>query len=141
MSREQRLPEATGGRDPLRSSSRREREIMQVLLEAGEAAVAQVWKAIPAPPSYDAVRTTLRILEQKGMVRHRQEGRRYLYSPTLDIRRAQEGALTDLVRTFFSGSPGRAALALLRRSDLELDEEEIQRIERRLQVMEESEGG
>jgi predicted transcriptional regulator len=110
---------------------------MQVLLEAEEAAVSQVRRSIPNPPSYDAVRTTLRILEEKGFVRHRQEGRRYLYFPTLDTQRAREAAVTHLVRTFFSGSPERAALALLRRTDLEIAGEELERIELRLRELEE----
>ena len=123
----------TARRDPLRSLSRRERQIMDVLLAGEEAAVAEVRRRIPDPPSYDAVRTTLRILEAKGLVHHRAEGRRYLYSPRLDREKAREAALGHLVRTFFAGSPERAALALLRRSDLDLGEDELERIERMLE--------
>jgi len=105
---------------------------MEALLEAGEAGVAEVRRRIPDPPGYDAVRTILRILEEKGLVRHRAAGRRYVYSARVDPGAAREAALTKLVRTFFAGSPERAALALLRRSDVELSDEELARIERKL---------
>lgn len=125
--------------DPLHSLSRRERQIMEVLMAREEASVAQVRRAIPEPPSYDAVRTTLRILEDKGVVRHREQGRRYVYYPVLDPAEAREAALSHLSRTFFSGSPARAALALLQRSDVELDEADLRALERKIRHAEQNE--
>lgn len=109
---------------------------MEVLLHAGEAGVAEVRDQIHQAPGYDGVRTTLRILEEKGLVAHREAGRRYVYRPTLNPARAREAALTHLVGTFFGGSPERAVLALLRRSDLELTGEELRKLERRIEELE-----
>ncbi|HUG02764.1 MAG TPA: BlaI/MecI/CopY family transcriptional regulator [Longimicrobiales bacterium] len=100
--------------------SRRERQIMEALFQRGEASVADVRADIATPPSYSAVRATLRVLEEKGRVRHRESDGRYLYEPVIAPERARAAALTHLVRTFFDGSPADAAVALLRMSDTRL---------------------
>jgi predicted transcriptional regulator len=105
--------------------SRREREIMDVLYRLGEAGVAEVVDRMDSDPGYDSVRVTLGILEKKGHVQHRQEGRRYIYSPTVSHATASRSAIRNVTRTFFRGSPSRAILALLGMSKLsreELDE-------------------
>ncbi|HEX2188984.1 MAG TPA: BlaI/MecI/CopY family transcriptional regulator [Longimicrobiaceae bacterium] len=112
---------------PTSDLARRERQIMDVVYRRGEATVAEVLAELPDPPSYSAVRAMLRKLQEKGHLTHRQDGPRYLYSPTVPRDEAQEGAMRRLVRTFFGGSPARAAAALLdmestRLSDRELDE-------------------
>ena len=89
------------------------------------------------PPSYDAVRTTLRILTGKGIAVRRSEGTRHVYAPAVDLDTARDDALTHLVRTFFHGSTARAALALLRDSDLQLDESELTRLEQKISKQEE----
>ena len=105
--------------------SRREREILDVLYLRGEATAAQVLEAMPDPPSYSAVRALLRILEDKGHVRHIQDGPRYVYLATTPRDSAAQSALRHLVQTFYDGSPGQAISALLGAeqglSDSELD--------------------
>src|SRR5262245_29750940 len=90
--------------------SRREREIMNVLFALGERASAEDIRAgLSDPPSYSAVRAMLVKLEAKGFIKHRAEGMRYVYSPTTPRTTARRAALQQLVRVFFSGSPGEAA--------------------------------
>lgn len=98
---------------------------MNVLYRLGEASVADVSGRLEHGAGYDSVRVTLRILEKKGHVTHRRDGRRYIYSPTVPHEAASQSAIRNLLRTFFHGSPSRAALALLgmaRLSQEELDE-------------------
>jgi predicted transcriptional regulator len=115
---------------PIASLSRREREIMDALYALGRATAADVRKRIPEPPSYSAVRALLRILEEKGHVRHEEDGPRYVYLPVITAKKAQKTAVTHLVRTFFQGSAGRAVAALIENSDMKLGDAEIDRIER-----------
>ncbi|MFL5537720.1 MAG: BlaI/MecI/CopY family transcriptional regulator [Longimicrobiaceae bacterium] len=93
--------------------SRRERQIMDVLFALGQATVSDVLERIPDPPSYSAVRATMRVLEEKGHVEHLQDGPRYLYRPVVPQESARSAALRHLVRTFFGGSSELAAAALL----------------------------
>ena len=93
--------------------SRRERQIMDIVYQRGRATAAEVLDALPDPPSYSAVRALLRVLEEKGHVRHQQQGPRYMFLPTVAREKAQRSALTQVVQTFFDGSPGQAAAALL----------------------------
>jgi len=117
---------------PTRNLSRRERQIMDVLFRRGDATVAEVMADIPDPPSYSAVRATLRILEDKGHVVHKEEGPRYVYLPAVAPEDARTDALKHLVRTFFDGSPEQAVTALLRLSDTRLSEAEIARLQERI---------
>ena len=110
--------------------SRRERQIMHALWKLGRGTVHQVRALLPAPPGYDAVRTTLRILRAKGYVRTRREGTRDVYAPRVPPGRARSRAVQALVATFFGGSVNRAALALLRESDLRLRADEVARLSR-----------
>ena len=105
--------------DPL---SRRERQIMDVIYGRGQATAAEVVAALPDPPSYSAVRALLRILEQKGHLRHQEDGPRYVFLPTVSRDRARKSALRNLVRTFFDGSPAQAAAALIDQADLTDDD-------------------
>ncbi|HUE90241.1 MAG TPA: BlaI/MecI/CopY family transcriptional regulator [Vicinamibacterales bacterium] len=98
--------------------SRRERQIMDIIYARGQATAAEVVAALPDPPSYSAVRALLRILEQKGHLRHQEEGPRYVFLPTVSRDRARKSALRNLVRTFFDGSPAQAAAALIDQADL-----------------------
>ena len=109
--------------DPL---SRRERQIMDIIYGRGQATAAEVVAALPDPPSYSAVRALLRILEQKGHLRHQQDGPRYLFLPTVSRERARRSALRSLVKTFFDGSPAQAAAALIDQS--ELSDEDVSRL-------------
>jgi BlaI family transcriptional regulator, penicillinase repressor len=108
--------------------SRRERQIMDVVYARGQATAAEVAEAIPDPPSYSAVRALMRILEEKGHLRHEQEGSRYLYVPTLPRDAARQSALSHLVRTFFNGSPEAAVAALLELPEGGMSDRELERL-------------
>lgn len=100
--------------DPLHSElSRRERQIMDAIYRLGEASAADVASALPDHPAYNAVRVTLGILEKKGHLKHRTEGPRYVYFPTVAREKAKQSAMKHVLRTFFQGSPSAAILALL----------------------------
>ena len=112
--------------------SRREWQILDALFELGEASVADVLEQIEDPPSYSAVRATLRIMEDKGYIRHRQDGPRYLYLPAESKTRARKSALSKVVDTFFGGSSEDAFAALLDLKGKKLDEDELLRLEERI---------
>jgi BlaI family penicillinase repressor len=95
----------------------RERQIMDAVFKLGKASVAEVRRELADPPSYSAVRTILGILEDKGLLRHEQDGLRYIYRPTVARGIARQSALKHLVRIFFDGSPERAAAAMLAMSE------------------------
>ena len=103
---------------------RRERQIVEALYRLGKASVAEVLADLPDPPSYSAVRGMLTLLEEKGYVRHKRDGMRYVYSPAIAPAKARQSALRQLVSTFFEGSPLAAAAALLEMSDHKLSREE-----------------
>ncbi len=106
--------------------SRRERQIMDILFEAGEASASTVLENLPEPPSYSTVRALLARLEQKSYVRHRADGPRYVYTPTIAMARARKNALDRVVQTFFDGSAAAAATALLGLSGRDLSAEELE---------------
>ncbi|HEX9633331.1 MAG TPA: BlaI/MecI/CopY family transcriptional regulator [Gemmatimonadales bacterium] len=118
--------------------SRRERQIMDAIYLLGEATAQDVLEQIADPPGYSAVRALLRILETKGHVRHRQDGPRYVYHPTVPRERARDSALRQLVRTFFDGSAGAAAAALLDLSRDDLTDDELAQLEA---LVERAQGG
>lgn len=95
---------------------------MDVLFARGKASAAEVQQALPDPPSYSAVRALLRILEEKGHVRHEEDGPRYVFAPRLDKEKAQQSAVRHLVLTFFDGSAEQAMAALLDTRTLSDDE-------------------
>ncbi len=104
--------------------SRRERQIMDILYRRGRATAAEVMEEIQGDPSYSTVRTQLRVLEEKGHVRHEEQGLRYIYSPAVPRRAARKSALRHVVDTFFDGSAEQTVAALVggeRLSDDELD--------------------
>jgi predicted transcriptional regulator len=108
--------------------SNRERQIMDVLYRVGQATAAEVMEALPDPPSYSAVRATLRILEDKGQVRHEQEGPRYLFRPAVARDRAQRTAVRHLLSTFFDGSAEAAVATLLDESATRMSEADFERL-------------
>ena len=101
-----------------RHLSRRERQIMDVVYQRGEATAAEALEALPDPPSYSAVRALLRVLEGKGHVRHRRQGPRYVFLPTVSRETARRSALARVVQTFFDGSNQAAVAALIDQSSL-----------------------
>jgi BlaI family penicillinase repressor len=102
--------------------SRRERQILDILYAKGSATAAEVREALPDAPSYSAVRALLRILEEKGHARHESQGTKYLYLPVVSRESARHSALTRIVQTFFEGSAGQAAAALVDSGSLSEDE-------------------
>jgi BlaI family transcriptional regulator, penicillinase repressor len=113
---------------PLSSLSRRERQIMEVLYRDRQATASEVLAALPDPPSYSAVRAMLRVLENKGHVRHVADGTKYVYQPTLPRDRAGRPALASVLETFFDGSTEKAVAALLDLSRQDLSEQELDRM-------------
>lgn len=106
------------------SLSRRERQIMDILHRLQRASAAQVQLEMTDPPSYSAVRAHLRILEEKGHVRHTVDGPRYLFEPTVERETERVSAVRHLVRTFFDGSTEDAMVALLDASDTKLSKKQ-----------------
>ena len=109
--------------------TKRERQIMDVLYRTGRATAADVLAALPGTPHYSTVRTQLRVLEEKGHVRHESDGLRYVYVPTLARHTARKAALRHLVDTFFDGSAAGAVSALLGRDAGRLSGDDLDRIE------------
>ncbi|HMV83511.1 MAG TPA: BlaI/MecI/CopY family transcriptional regulator [Blastocatellia bacterium] len=108
--------------------SRRERQIMDVIYSRGQATAAEVQENMPDPPSYSAVRAMLRLLEEKGYLRHEQDGPRYLFKPTLAREKASKSALKQMLETFFDGSTEQAVAALLNLSKAKLSQDELDRM-------------
>lgn len=115
---------------PAQRLSRRERQIMDILYQQEQATVAQVLAALPDPPSYSAVRALLRIMEEKGLVRHVEEGAHYVYVPTVPRKSAARQAIHQVIDTFFGGSIAGAVTTLLTEREAQISEEEWQRLER-----------
>jgi BlaI family transcriptional regulator, penicillinase repressor len=108
--------------------SRRERQIMDVIYRKGEASAAEVLAEIPEPPSYSAVRAMLRVLEEKGHVKHIEKGLRYVFKPTVARDKARQSALKQVLETFFDNSRELAVAALLKDSDAKLSDAELNRL-------------
>ncbi len=105
--------------------SRRERQIMDVLHSKGQATAAEVLADLPEPPGYSAVRALLRILEEKGHVRHRRDGARYVYVSRTSPETARRSALKRVVSTFFQGSVAQTMATLLETADTKLSESDL----------------
>ena len=103
---------------------------MDIIYRQGEATAAEVMENMPDPPSYSAVRALLRILEEKSHLRHRQEGPRYVYSPTVPLDAAKASALRHVLSTFFEGSVTQAVAALLDLNAQDLTDAELDRLTR-----------
>ena len=114
--------------DPHARLSRRERQIMEIIYRLGEATVQQVRANIDDPPSYSAVRALLRVLETKRLLRHRQDGPRYVFLPTVPREAASRSALRGLLRNFFDNSHEELIAALLEDSGSGLSDEELSRL-------------
>ena len=115
-------------RPPLQNLSRRERQIIDILYAQGRATAAEVQAALPDPPSYSAVRAMLRILEEKGHIRHELDGPRYVYLPTVARDSAKKSAMRHVLHTFFDGSASQAISALLDDPRANFSEAELDRL-------------
>jgi BlaI family penicillinase repressor len=123
--------------------SRRERQIMQILYDKGQATVAEVLAALPDPPGYSAVRRLAAILEEKGQAKHTEEGGRYVYSPAESWSAVSKSAIEQVVESFFGGSVESAVATLLTSQKTRPSEDELQRLEALIQQArtEASDGG
>lgn len=101
---------------------------MDILHRRNGATVAEIMGELPDPPTYSAVRSILRILGEKALIRHKEDGPRYVYYPAESTERASEDMLAHVVRTYFAGSPEQAVTALLRMSDVDIDDREVMRL-------------
>ena len=110
--------------------SRRERQIIDALYKLGRGSAAEIRTEMPSAPSYSAVRSLLRLLEEKGHIRHEQDGPRYVYVPVVGRDSAKRSAMRHLLQTFFDGSTSQAMSALLDVSSSRLDEAELDRLKR-----------
>ena len=116
--------------NPHAGLGRRERQIMDVIYRRGRATAEEVREDLPDPLSNSSVRGMLRLLEEKGFLRHEQEGPRFVYLPTADPEIVRKGALKELVRTFFSNSASSAVAAMLGEYGDRLSAEELDRLEK-----------
>ncbi len=108
--------------------SRRERQIMEILYQRGNASAAEVREAMNDAPTYSAVRSMLRVLEEKGHVKHENEGLKYVHVPVVNLDKAKRSAIKHLLDTFFSDSPEQVVAALLDVSSKRLSREELDRM-------------
>ena len=108
--------------------SRRERQIMDILYQRGKASAAEVREGMADAPSYSAVRAMLRVLEEKGHVRHQEEGLKYVYAPVVGREKAKRSAVKHVLETFFNGSPEQAVAALLDVASTRLTAQELDRM-------------
>ena len=111
--------------------SRRERQIMDIVYQRGRASVADVLEDIPDPPSYSTVRALLGILEEKGYLTHKKDGKRYIYRPTQPRHQAGRSALKQIFQTFFDKSIEKTVMTLI--SDADLSDEELDRLSQRIE--------
>lgn len=109
--------------------SRRERQVMDILYSLGQATATEIHQALSDPPTFSATRAVIRTLEEKGHVRHEEQGLRYVYVPTIPVEKARKSAVSHLVSTFFQGSPTRLMAALLDDASLQIDQKELESIE------------
>ena len=113
--------------DPL---SRRERQVMNIIYARGHATAAEIHEALPDPPTFSATRAVIRTLEEKGHITHQEQGLRYIYRPVVPPEKARRSAVSQLVTTFFQGSPTRLMAALLDGSTAKMSDEELDELER-----------
>ena len=113
----------------MRELTRRERQIMDIIFARGEATASEVSESLEDAPSYSTVRALLRILEEKGHLKHREDGKRYVFLPTEPVERASRSALRQVVQTFFEGSLASAVAALVDAKDSEVSDDELKRLE------------
>lgn len=115
-------------KSPTDDLSRRERQVMEILHRRGESTVAEIMSELPDPPTYSAVRSILRILGEKQLIQYKEDGPRYVYYPAAPTEEARDEVLEHVVRTYFGGSAEQAVTALLRISDADINDSEVERL-------------
>ena len=119
-------------RPPTEDLSRRERQVMEILHRRGESTVAEIMSDLPDPPTYSAVRSILRILSEKQLIQYKEDGPRYVYYPAAPTEEARDEVLEHVVRTYFGGSAEQAVTALLRISDADIADSEVERLREKI---------
>jgi predicted transcriptional regulator len=109
--------------------SRRERQVMIIIYAQGRATAAEIHQALPDPPTFSATRAIIRTLEEKGHIRHEEQGLRYIYRPVVPAEKARRSALANVVTTFFQGSPSRLLATLLNDSTSKVSDHELRELE------------
>jgi predicted transcriptional regulator len=117
--------------DPL---SRRERQVMNIIYARGQATAAEIHEALSDPPTFSATRAIIRTLEEKGHIRHEEEGLRYVYMPVVSAEKAKRSALAHVVSTFFGGSPSHLMATLLESSTANVSDAELERLEQMIRL-------
>ena len=107
---------------------RRERQIMEIVYARGQACVSDVLEDLTDPPSYSAVRAMLNMLEDKGHLRRKKSGKKYLYLPTVSTEKARHSVLKKMLSTFFNGSAAQAMASLIEMDKGKLSDEELDRL-------------
>ena len=113
---------------PTDDLSRRERQVMEILHRRGESTVAEIMEDLPDPPTYSAVRSILRILSEKQLIQYKEDGPRYVYYPAEPTEETRDDVLEHVVRTYFGGSTEQAVTALLRMSDANISDGEVEQL-------------
>jgi predicted transcriptional regulator len=113
--------------------SRRKQQVMEIIYRKGSASAGEVQKALPDPPSYSAVRSILRLLVEEGRLKHKREGRKYIYAPTIPAVRARRSALRNVLTTFFDDSLEHAVASLLDLKAQRPSEAELDRVSRMIE--------
>jgi BlaI family transcriptional regulator, penicillinase repressor len=109
--------------------SRRERQVMNIIYAQGRATAVEIHEALPDPPTFSATRAIIRTLEEKGHIRHEEQGLRYIYRPVVPAEKASRSALANVVTTFFQGSPSRLLATLLNDSTSKVSDHELRELE------------
>jgi predicted transcriptional regulator len=122
------MVEKKASSEPLARLSRRERQIMEIVYSRSSATSADVLEALPDPPSYSAVRALMRILAEKGLLKHRRVGLKYVFEPVVAAGRMRDSALSRLMQSLFNNSPVSVVAALLDSSELKISTEELKQL-------------
>jgi len=125
-------------KSPTDDLSRRERQVMEILHRRGESTVAEIMSELPDPPTYSAVRSILRILSEKQLIQYKEDGPRYVYFPAAPTEEARDEVLEHVVRTYFGGSTEQAVTALLRISDADISDSEVERLREKIRTTRQS---
>jgi BlaI family penicillinase repressor len=108
--------------------SRRERQVIEILLSTGESTASDIHRRLPAPPGYSAVRALLRVMEEKGVLTHKSDGPRYVYMPTIAPAKARQSMLKQILENIFDGSREKLVAALLDPNSDQISAEELDRL-------------
>lgn len=106
---------------------------MDILHRRREATVSEIMADLPDPPTYSAVRSVLRILGGRGLVKHKEDGPRYVYYPAVATEATRDDVLAHVVRTYFDGSSAQAVTALLRLSDVDIADQDVERLRKTIE--------